>query len=394
MSDYNKPNNGAIKFKSSSKKKNVKGVIAGLLIAASSCSVLFFLYSKSDNHNTSNHQKNIDTPYSSSEDQLISDTSQEVSLVSTTTSQTVYDSETNISTLEYDTVGTKFQYDGHSYQLFRLYDITGIDVVSFCYNQGGYFAHINNESENQFLASTIGSLGYDIVYFGYSDEQSEGDWYWIDGEYSSFVNWCSGEPNNEAGEEHYALISPDGTWNDGKLERDSRGGAIILCEWNTSFENDEPIQHVSDYKSHISSTTSSSHLANETYGNKTYVYSAEKAFDNDMTTCWSEGVDGYGVGESITVSFDDVYEISELSLWNGLCTSEDLFYKNSRLHNITVTLSNGNSYDFECSGGWDSRHNSFSFGGNIETSSITITIQSVYEGDKYKDTCISEIIVS
>lgn len=113
-----------------------------------------------------------------------------------------------------------------------------------------------------------------------------------------------------------------------------------------------------------------------------------------MTTCWSEGVDGYGVGESIMVSFDDMYEISELSLWNGLCTSEDLFYKNSRLHNITVTLSNSNSYDFECSGSWDSRHNSFSFGGNIETSSITITIQSVYEGDKYKDTCISEISIS
>lgn len=169
---------------------------------------------------------------------------------------------------------------------------------------------------------------------------------------------------------------------------------IILSEEATTTEDNQPVQHISDFKSHVTNITSSSHLANETYGNKTYIYSAEKAFDNDMSTCWSEGADGYGVGESITVSFDDVYEISELSLWNGLCTSEDLFYKNSRLHNITVTLLNGNSYDFECSGGWDSRHNSFSFGGNIETSSITITIQSVYEGDKYKDTCISEISVS
>lgn len=288
-----------------------------------------------------------------------------------------------------------FHYGNHSYKLYRLYDIDSMDIINYCGNLGGYFAHINDSSENEFIASAIGTLGYDIVYFGYSDEQSEGNWYWIDGESSSFVNWRSGEPNNEANAEHYALISPDGTWNDGKLERDSQGsGAIVLCEWNTLLESDASIQHISDFKSYISNITSSSHLANETYGNNMYIYSEEKAFDNDMTTCWSEGVDENGVGESITLSFDDVYEISELSLWNGLCTSEDLFYKNSRLHNITATLSSGKSYDFECSGGWDSRHNSFSLGANIETSSITITIQSVYEGDKYKDTCISEISVS
>lgn len=61
---------------------------------------------------------------------------------------------------------------------------------------------------------------------------------------------------------------------------------------------------------------------------------------------------------------------------------------------VTVVLSNGSQYDFECSDGWDNRNNSFSFGESIETSSITITIRSVYEGSKYKDTCISEISVS
>lgn len=113
-----------------------------------------------------------------------------------------------------------------------------------------------------------------------------------------------------------------------------------------------------------------------------------------MSTCWSEGVDGYGIGESITVSFDDIYEVSEFSLWNGLCTSEDLFYKNSRLHNMTVVLSDGSRYDFECSDGWDKQNQTFSFDGNAKTSSLTIIIQSVYEGEKYKDTCISEISIS
>jgi hypothetical protein len=75
----------------------------------------------------------------------------------------------------------------------------------------------------------------------------------------------------------------------------------------------------------ISDITASSNLESQTYGEKTYNYSAKKAIDNDITTCWSEGTDEYGIGESITISFDKTYEISELCLWNGLCTSEDLF---------------------------------------------------------------------
>lgn len=234
MSDYNKPNKGVIRFKSNSKKKSVKGVITGLFFAACSSAVFFFVYNISDDDHTSNHQNKNETTYSSYEHQTVPETNQEASTVSTATFQNMYDSEPNISTLEYETVGSKFQYGGHSYQLYCLYDATGVDAISFCNKQGGYFAHINDESENQFIASTIDSLGCDIVYFGYSDEKSEGKWYWIDGEYSEFVNWRSGEPNNEADEEHYALISPNGTWNDGKFERDSRSGVIILCEWNES----------------------------------------------------------------------------------------------------------------------------------------------------------------
>ncbi len=176
----------------------------------------------------------------------------------------------------------------------------------------------------------------------------------------------------------------------------------VIVEGNEPDEPDEPvvqnpsmtIPHLSDYSSHISDITSSSHLANETYGNTTYVHSAEQAFDNDLSTCWSEGVDGYGVGESITVFFDNTYEISEFSLYNSLCTNEDLFYKNTRLQSISVILSNGNSYDFECADGWENRNNTFSFGENVETSSLTIIIQSVYAGNKYEDTCISEISIS
>lgn len=386
-------------FKSRSKRNNSKGIILTVSLLVSGCAVVFVANSLKNNSNTNNVQ-NTSQDYTT---QYVSSTTEaarqpETSLVDESDSISFEKNNIDFTSIEYEVtgekIGEKFQYGGHSYQLFCLYDVTGNEVIAFCNSQGGYWAHINDESENHFLASTLGEQGYKTVYFGYSDEESEGDWKWIDDEYSTFVNWRSGEPNNEAGVEHYALISPDGTWNDGKLERDSKSGIFILCEWNTPIENNHSVQNLIDFQSCILDITASSQLASETYGNKTYEYSPQKVVDNDMSTCWSEGTDGYGLGESITLYFDYVYEINELCIWNGLCTSEDLFYKNSRLRYITVVLSNGDSYDFECPDGWDNRKTVFKFNSGVNTSSLTIIIKGVYAGEKYKDTCISEISVS
>jgi len=151
---------------------------------------------------------------------------------------------------------------------------------------------------------------------------------------------------------------------------------------------------IHDFRSVLKEVYASSQLSSQTYGNQTYAYSPQKTVDNDHSTCWSEGASEYGNGDSITLLFNDVYTIREICIWNGLCTNEDLFNKNSRLRRITITLSDGQSFDFECKDGWDNRKNVFSLPDFFETSSITITIRTVYEGSKYMDTCISEISVS
>ena len=78
---------------------------------------------------------------------------------------------------------------------------------------------------------------------------------------------------------------------------------------------------------------------------------------------------------------------------SNVCTNKNLFYKNSRIHTFTLVLSNGDTYDYVCADGWDNRKNTFSFDNSVETSSLKIIIKSVYEGEKYKDTCLSEIDV-
>jgi len=80
---------------------------------------------------------------------------------------------------------------------------------------GGHLVTINNATENNWLVSTFGNSEY--FWIGYSDENSEGNWYWISGETPTYTNWNTGEPSNSGDAEHYALINwhLPGLWNDG-----------------------------------------------------------------------------------------------------------------------------------------------------------------------------------
>lgn len=132
-------------------------------------------------------------------------------------------------------ISDKVNFDDHTYQLIALSNITGKAVISYCKEISGYMAHINNAEENEFLRKLICDIGVDYAYFGYTDEDNEGKWQWVDGKTSQYTNWAAGEPNNEYGQEHYALINQNGYWNDGKFENDaSNSGVVIICEFNTN----------------------------------------------------------------------------------------------------------------------------------------------------------------
>ncbi len=148
------------------------------------------------------------------------------------------------------------------------------------------------------------------------------------------------------------------------------------------------------FSSDLSGVTASSKLASQNFGGEIYDYSPEKTIDKNLKTCWSEGSSEYGIGEYITFKFRDTRLIEKIDLWNGLCSNEELFYKNSRLRSITIVLSDGQAFDYECADGWDNRENIIVMPQSAATSSVTIVINSVYKGDEYKDTCISELSIS
>lgn len=178
-----------------------------------------------------------------------------------------------------------------------------------------------------------------------------------------------------------------------KTEAISTISATMENEISNDIVEIIPVKTINDFSESILTISSNTQLSDENIGNEINNYSALNIIDNDYSTCWCEGSSDYGIGDYIEIQFDDVYLISEISIWNGLCKNEDLFYKNSRLSKISLTFSNGEESIFELTDGWENRHNLIKFP-SIETTYIKITIDDVFAGNKYQDTCISEIYVS
>lgn len=120
-----------------------------------------------------------------------------------------------------------------------------------------------------------------------------------------------------------------------------------------------------------------------------YDYSASRAMDGNNATAWVEGSNGDGCGETLTLDFGRDCTVSGMRIWPGYHKSESLFFKNNRPQRIRLRFSDGSTYEAELTDSMTMQ--TLDFGGNITTSSITITILSVYPGSAYNDLCISEI---
>lgn len=116
-----------------------------------------------------------------------------------------------------------------------------------------------------------------------------------------------------------------------------------------------------------------------------------RAIDGDLSTAWVEGVSGQGVGESIHFIFDDNYMVSGLIIHAGYQKSDSHYRKNSRPKEILIEFYDGDSETYTLQD-IDSEQN-IEFRECHITNGIAIYIQSVYEGDTYQDTCISEVSI-
>nr|XP_022333990.1 lectin BRA-3-like [Crassostrea virginica] len=76
-----------------------------------------------------------------------------------------------------------------------------MDGMRMCQMHGGYLAHVESQSEDDFLKQLMKQNGIDEAWLGGSDWTMEGTWVWEpDGHMFLYSNFAQGRPNNYQGE--------------------------------------------------------------------------------------------------------------------------------------------------------------------------------------------------
>lgn len=125
-------------------------------------------------------------------------------------------------------------------------------------------------------------------------------------------------------------------------------------------------------------------------------YSANQLIDNDYSTCWQEGSDGNGIGETLSFEFDET-TIYRIDIVNGNRSYDGSYSKNNRLSDITLAFYSEGNMVFEESMTLTNDQNieieEFNLETPIKCDLMIITIDGVYEGTGYSDTGVSEITI-
>ena len=112
--------------------------------------------------------------------------------------------------------------------------------------------------------------------------------------------------------------------------------------------------------------------------------------DTDLKTAWVEGKTGHGEGESLVVELNGQRTVTAIQVMNGYHKNERLFLANSRVHLAELQFSNGDMRQISLA---DAPGLQTIDVGRQEATWVRFTIRSVYAGDKYKDTAITEFRV-
>ena len=149
----------------------------------------------------------------------------------------------------------------------------------------------------------------------------------------------------------------------------------------------------------LDTQTASSYLK----GTKNISYIPKNMHDLNYETAWVEGVDGYGVGESVTYHFPpESPRITSLIVVNGYVKSEKTWKENSRVKKLKMYISDVPYVILNLE---DTRKEQIfnvaplGYGDRKDWDklkakpwwSIKFEIMEVYEGDKYDETAITEI---
>jgi len=129
-----------------------------------------------------------------------------------------------------------------------------------------------------------------------------------------------------------------------------------------------------------------------------FTYGPENLNDRDRENAWAEGAEGDGIGESITLTMKQPQKVTRLYIANGYRKDptgggDAVYQNNNRVKRMSVSLNGGKAFSVELPD--DRRENGIielpKDAGVVKT--VKLTIEEVYRGAKFRDTCISGVDV-
>jgi hypothetical protein len=124
------------------------------------------------------------------------------------------------------------------------------------------------------------------------------------------------------------------------------------------------------------------------HGNR---YGARNLLDGQDSTAWVEGSSGQGIGDFVVVEFAAPQSVRGISLKNGYAKNQDIYLKNSRIKDIDIDFSNGDSLQTTLADTIGEQR--VTLNRPVKAKWLRITIRSIYPGNKYTDAAISELRV-
>lgn len=124
------------------------------------------------------------------------------------------------------------------------------------------------------------------------------------------------------------------------------------------------------------------------HGNR---YDARNLIDGSDRTAWVEGSGGQGIGDFVVIEFDAPRLVRGLIIHNGYAKNADIFGKNSRVKDVTLNFSNGDSIQARLTDQMGEQR--VSLNKPIKAKWVQLVIRSVYPGWKYTDTALNELRV-
>ena len=121
-------------------------------------------------------------------------------------------------------------------------------------------------------------------------------------------------------------------------------------------------------------------------------YGPENLFKGGSGVAWVEGRRGHGIGEWITVEFDELRLVKTIELHTGYQKNADIFAKNGRVRQMRVMFSNGETRVLTPPDrvGADS----YKLERPVSAYWMKFTIEGVYPGRLYEDTAVTKLLVN